>query len=79
MQQILILGGGFSGVYAAKYLESQLRDRTDVAITLVNQENYFVFQPLLAEVVSGNIGILDMVNPIRRLLTRTQLYVREID
>lgn len=79
MERVLILGGGFSGVYTAKYLERSLRGRADVHITLVNQENYFVFQPLLAEVVSGNIGILDMVNPIRRLLTRTQLYVREID
>lgn len=77
--RILILGGGFAGVYTAKYLERLVRKRQDIEITIVNQENYFVFQPLLAEVVSGNIGLLDMVNPIRRILPRSRLYVRAID
>ena len=77
--RILVLGGGFAGVYTAKYLERLVGKRPDVEITIVNQENYFVFQPLLAEVVSGNIGLLDMVNPIRRILPRSRLYVREID
>ncbi len=79
MPRILILGGGFAGVYTAQHLESLLRADDEVEIVLVNQENYFVFQPLLAEVVSGNIGLLDMVNPIRRMLKRTRLYVREIE
>ncbi len=79
IQRVIILGGGFAGVYTAKYLEKLLRGRKDVELVIVNQENYFVFQPLLAEVVSGNIGILDMVNPIRRLLRRARLYVREIE
>ncbi|MBW3541873.1 MAG: FAD-dependent oxidoreductase [Planctomycetes bacterium] len=77
-KRIVILGGGFGGVYTAKYLEQRLKRRDDVEIVLVNKENYFVFQPLLAEVVSGNIGLLDTVNPIHRLLPRTRLYVREV-
>src|SRR5262249_55560520 len=35
--------------------------------------------PLLPEVISGTIGLLDMVSPIRRLLPRTRLYVREVE
>jgi NADH dehydrogenase len=48
-------------------------------IYLVNSENYLVYQPMLAEVVSGNVGIDDTVGPLRRLLRRTQVYVRDIE
>ena len=53
--------------------------RDDFEITLINKENYFVFQPLLAEVVSGNIGLTDMVSPIRQMLKKTDLHVREVE
>lgn len=78
-RRVVVLGGGFAGVYTAKYLEKYCRRRSDIEIVLVNTENYFVFQPLLAEVVSGSIGILDTVSPIRRLLPRTTLYIREVE
>lgn len=78
-QRVVILGGGFGGVYTALHLEKALRGRDDFEITLINKENYFVFQPMLAEVVSGNIGILDTVSPIRRMLPRTDLHVREVE
>lgn len=78
-QRIVILGGGFGGVYAAMGLEKRLRRRNDVEVTLVSKENYFVFQPMLAEVVSGSIGILDTVSPLRRLLPRTMLFIRDVE
>src|SRR5256885_14721812 len=78
-KRIVILGGGFGGVYTGLYLEKALGRRDDFEITLINKENYFVFQPMLAEVVSGNIGMLDTVSPIRRLLPRTDLHVREVE
>ena len=78
-KRVVILGGGFAGVYTAIHLEKALRRRDDLEIVLVNKENYFVFQPMLAEVVSGSIGILDTVSPIRRMLPRTDLHVREIE
>ena len=78
-KRIVILGGGFGGVYTAKYLEKALGRRDDFEIVLVNRENYFVFQPMLPEVISGTIGMLDTVSPIRRLLPRTDLHVREIE
>src|SRR2546426_819829 len=76
--RIVILGGGFGGVYTARFLEKLLRPE-DAEICLVNRENYFVFQPLLPEVISGSIGLVDMVSPIRRLCPRTQLYMREVE
>ncbi|WP_166829220.1 FAD-dependent oxidoreductase [Thalassoroseus pseudoceratinae] len=78
-KRIVILGGGFGGVYTAMELERQFRGRDDVEISLVNKENYFVFQPMLAEVVSGSIGITDTVSPIHRLLPKTKLYIREVE
>jgi NADH dehydrogenase len=78
-KRVVILGGGFAGVYTARALEKALRQREDFEITLINKENHFVFQPLLAEVVSGSCGLLDVVSPIRRLLPRTDLYVRDLE
>jgi NADH dehydrogenase len=78
-KRIVILGGGFAGVYTARELERRLGNRDDYEIALVNAENYFVFQPMLPEVISSAIGILDVVSPLRRLLKRTTLYVREIE
>jgi NADH:quinone reductase (non-electrogenic) len=78
-KRIVILGGGFAGIYTARHLEKALGRRDDFEIVLINKENYFVFQPMLAEVVSGSIGILDTVSPIRRMLPRTDLHVRDIE
>lgn len=77
--RVVILGGGFAGVYTAMALERALSRRDDFEIALVNRENYFVFQPMLPEVVSGGIGITDLVSPIRSLLPRTELHVREVE
>ena len=77
-KRILILGGGFAGVYTALHLEEQLRPE-EASIQLVNQENYFVYQPMLPEVISGAIGITDIVSPIRHLCPRTQLIMREVE
>lgn len=77
-KQIVVLGGGFGGVYAARGLEKLLRPE-EADITLVNRENYWVYQPMLPEVISGSIGLTDVVSPIRRLCPRTHLVMREIE
>jgi NADH dehydrogenase len=77
-KQILILGGGFAGVYTAMCLESMLKPE-EAIISLVNRENYWVYQPLLPEVVSSGIGLTDTVSPIRRLCPRTKLVMREVE
>src|SRR5580765_6043564 len=77
-KQILILGGGFAGVYTARTLEKLLRPE-EAEITLVNRENYWVYQPMLPEVISGSIGLTDVVSPIRRLCPRTNLVMREVE
>jgi NADH dehydrogenase len=77
---VVIVGGGFAGVYAAQHLEkARQRGGEDFEIALVAKENYFVFQPMLPEVISGTIGLLDTVSPLRRLLPRTDVHVREVE
>jgi NADH dehydrogenase len=77
--RILILGGGFGGVYTALTLEKLRKKNPDIEVGLVNKENYLVFQPMLPEVISGSIGILDTITPIRRLCPNTNLYTREVE
>jgi NADH dehydrogenase len=75
----LVLGGGFGGVHTAVHLERLAARGAPLEISLVNRENYLVFQPMLAEVIAGDVGILDTVSPLRQLLKRTDLFVREIE
>ncbi len=77
--RVVVLGGGFGGVYTALALERLAAAGAPVEVSLVNRENYLVFQPMLAEVVAGDVGILDTVTPLRQLLAHTDLFVREIE
>lgn len=78
-KRIVILGGGFAGVYTAIYLEKYLKPSDDVEVAIVNRENYFVYQPMLPDVVGGSVDLLDTVSSIRRLAPKTRLFVREIE
>jgi NADH:ubiquinone reductase (H+-translocating) len=80
--RIVILGGGFAGVYTAKYLTSILGRRDDVEVELLSEENYFVFQPLLPEVAAGGIAATHVVNPIRELVPKVRFRccsIRSVD
>ncbi len=77
--RVLVLGGGFGGVHTALALERLLGKGAPLEISLVNRENYLVFQPMLAEVIAGDVGILDTVSPLRQLLRRTAVFVRELE
>ena len=78
-KRIVILGGGFGGLYTAMKLEKLLSWHDDFEITLINNENYFVYQPMLAEIISGNVGIFDTISPLRQLLKRTHILVRDVE
>ncbi|MGH7208958.1 MAG: FAD-dependent oxidoreductase, partial [Nitrospiraceae bacterium] len=72
--RIVILGGGFAGVAAAKELQRLTRGDQSIAVHLVNEENYFVFQPLIPGVVSCAIEPVHILNPIRQLCPRVQFH-----
>src|SRR5262249_48957451 len=77
--RIVILGGGFGGVYTAMALEKRFRGAAPVDLTLVRKKTFLVSQPMLPEVLAGSIGLLDVITPIRRLCPRTPLYRRTIE
>jgi NADH dehydrogenase len=80
--RIVILGGGFGGLAAARELERLLPARANVEVTLVNRENFFLFTPMLHEVAASDLDLATIVSPLRRLLRRTRLFigvVEEID
>lgn len=75
-QRVVIVGGGFGGAFAAKYMRKYLQPGTQ--IDLLNHDNYFVFQPLLPEVASGTINAPDAVTPLRYLLPGVNLRMAEV-
>jgi NADH dehydrogenase len=74
--RIVILGGGFGGVFTARHL--QRRAGGSVDIQLISRNNFFVFQPLLPEVAGGNVHPLDAVSPLRLFLRNTTIRVAEV-
>lgn len=76
-RRILIVGGGYIGLYAARRLE-RLRKGTEDVITLVNPESFMQYQPFLPEVAGGTIDPRAVVVPLRRVLRRTELVVGEV-
>ncbi len=81
-KRILILGGGFGGLYTARHLERLCKRRADVEIVLVSRDNFLLMTPLLFEVCSGNIDSRHCSFPIRTFLRTTRFVeatVRSID
>jgi NADH dehydrogenase len=68
VHRIVIVGGGFGGVYTAVHLGRLWRGRRDVEITLVSRDNYFLMTPFLFEAGSGVLDPRHAVSPIRRML-----------
>src|SRR5260221_688909 len=66
MKRVLILGGGFGGIYAA--LEFEKRQDPDFEVTLISQDNFFLFTPMLHEVAASDLDLTHIVNPIRKIL-----------
>ena len=72
--KVVILGGGFAGLYAGLELEKGLSKRANVDVTLINRENFFLFTPMLHEVAAGDLDAINIVNPVRKLLRRVSFY-----
>src|ERR1700745_998001 len=75
--RILILGGGFGGVYAA--LEFEKRRDAEFEVTLISQENFFLFTPMLHEVAASDLDLTHIVNPIRKLLRHVGFFRGEVE
>jgi NADH:ubiquinone reductase (H+-translocating) len=78
-KQVLILGGGFGGLYTALGLEKTLARDSDVEITLVNRQNFSLFTPMLHEVAASDLDMTHIVNPVRKLLRHVQFFHGEVE
>jgi NADH dehydrogenase len=74
--RVVIVGGGFGGLYAAKGLA-----RTPVEVTLVDRRNYHLFQPLLYQVATGALSPGEIASPLRHVLSgnpNTRVWLAEV-
>jgi NADH:ubiquinone reductase (H+-translocating) len=76
--RIVIAGGGFAGLYAAKYLDKRLARRADVEVTLIARENFILFTPMLHEVAAGDLAPGDIVNSLRRILRHVNVVQADV-
>ncbi len=70
--RVIVLGGGFGGVATVRHFERALRSRTDVDVTLVSRENFFVLTPLQFEACTGRLELRHCAQPIRAALRRAR-------
>src|SRR3954463_6520665 len=77
-KRIVILGGGFAGLYAAMELEKTLARDPQVEITLISRENFFLFTPMLHEVAASDLDITAIVNPFRKMFKRIRFFEGEV-
>jgi NADH dehydrogenase len=65
LPRVVVLGGGFAGLYAARTLRKQ-----EVHLTVIDRRNHHLFQPLLYQVATAALNPSDIAAPIRRVLRR---------
>ncbi|MEU8195057.1 NAD(P)/FAD-dependent oxidoreductase [Microbispora amethystogenes] len=70
--RILIVGGGYVGMYTALRLQRKLR-RGEALVTVADLDSYMTYQPFLPEAAAGNIEARHVVVPLRRVLNRCQI------
>jgi len=75
-QHIVVIGGGFAGTALVKRLEKLLG--AEHRITLVSQENYTTFNPMLAEVVGASVFPVQIIAPIRQMLKRARFIMAKV-
>src|SRR5438874_12588941 len=78
-KRIVILGGGFGGVYAALHLEKLLTRRSAVEVCLVSRDNFFMFTPMLHEIAASDLEITNIVNPLRKPLRKVDVLVGDVN
>ncbi|MDX3069188.1 NAD(P)/FAD-dependent oxidoreductase [Streptomyces sp. ND04-05B] len=78
--RILIVGGGYVGLYTALRLQRQLKPelgRGDIEIVVVSPDPYMTYQPFLPEAAAGSISPRHVVVPLRRVLNHCKVVIGE--
>ena len=76
--RIVILGGGYAGVYTARGLRKAARNGL-IHLSIVSRDNFFLSQPLLSQVVSGSIEPPHIVSPLRRVCPEADFHQADIE
>ncbi len=71
--RVVIVGGGFGGLYAALQLDHLLGYHRDLELTVIDRRNYFLFPPLLPSVATGAIETRQVTYPFRRVFEATNI------
>src|SRR3979411_372725 len=77
--RVLVLGGGFGGLYAALHLDKTIARDLDIEVTLVSRENFVLFTPMLPEVAAGDLDLTDIVSPLRQMLKHTNVLIADVE
>jgi len=77
--RVLILGGGFGGLYAALHLDKTIAAEANVEVTLVSRENFVLFTPMLHEIAAGDLEMTDIVSPLRQMLKHVNVLEAEVE
>src|SRR4030095_7290623 len=77
--RIVILGGGFGGLYSALHFEKTIAADPTVEVTLVSRENLVLFTPMLHEVAAGDLDLSDIVCPLRQMLKHVRFLQADVD
>jgi NADH:quinone reductase (non-electrogenic) len=75
--RILILGGGFGGLYAA--LEFERRRDPAFEVTVVSHDNFFLFTPMLHEIAASDLDLTNIVNPVRKMLRHVEFFTGDVE
>jgi len=75
--RVVIVGGGFAGLYSAMELDRRLGHHRSVEIVVLDRRNYFLFPPLLPSVATGAIETRQVTYPFRRIFEATNVVFRK--
>jgi NADH dehydrogenase len=64
-QRVVVVGGGFGGILAVRGLR-----RADVEVTLIDRQNFYLFQPLVYQVATGSLSSEEVAVPLRQIVRR---------
>src|SRR5438445_12027164 len=75
--EVLIIGGGHVGLYAARRLQQRLRPG-EASVMLIDRQSHMTYQPLLAEAAAGNVEPRHIAVPLRRMLPGVTVMTAEL-